>query len=567
MDLLELCTSFMNQHKLLTAICALCIIVSSVAIHYKSVYSYWEKRGVNGPKPLPIFGNIHSRLIYDAYHLQNEWTKLYGKVYGIYEGTKPKLVVSDPEILRQICIKDFDLFINHAPFQYTNEYQRNFLFSLTDDHWKKVRALISPTFTSGKIKRMFRLLDTCAQDLVVCFREQLPTNGGSCRVNVKELHSLYTIDAISTCCYGLKLERSSNLKTASVRNELVRYIMAIFKVSYIRFLLMFALPDVIKNLIGYEVFPKKLFEPCNKIINQVICKRKQSGRKIDDLLQLLLDANLGNQMELDELDAQENHHAGLTKESILEDQNKLVEAAVNRETKNNKNEIADRLVPTKYGLTDLETQSNAMFFMMVGLETTGTLLANCTYVLAFHQEIQDKLYEEMKGIALCGDKSYMFDYASLTSCAYLDAFISETLRTMTNLLFTDRKASSDYYIEKYNVAVERGTTINLAYYSALNDPDYWDEPKKFNPDRFLPENRHKIVPGAYCPFGLGPRHCVGMRFSLTESKLALAKLLMNFRFEPAPGSSFPPTFTKTFGMPSMKSPFVTTIPRIVPLVQ
>jgi cytochrome P450 family 6 len=87
------------------------------------------------------------------------------------------------------------------------------------------------------------------------------------------------------------------------------------------------------------------------------------------------------------------------------------------------------------------------------------------------------------------------------------------------------------------LVVPKGVRVLLGIHAVHHDPDYWHEPEKFNPERFMPGQREKIVPGSYMPFSMGPRHCIGMRFSLTETKLGLAKVLMNFKFEPAPGTS------------------------------
>jgi len=64
------------------------------------------------------------------------------------------------------------------------------------------------------------------------------------------------------------------------------------------------------------------------------------------------------------------------------------------------------------------------------------------------------------------------------------------------------------------------------------NPEYYPEPQRFNPDRFLPENRHLLVPYTYLPFGAGPRNCIGMRFAYQEIKLSLSKLVRRYQFLP-----------------------------------
>lgn len=57
---------------------------------------------------------------------------------------------------------------------------------------------------------------------------------------------------------------------------------------------------------------------------------------------------------------------------------------------------------------------------------------------------------------------------------------------------------------------------------------YWEDPERFNPDRFLPENVDKIVPFSYIPFGSGPHICVGKRMAVTEAKIMIASICRHF---------------------------------------
>lgn len=544
---------------------AIAVVISAVsfcalATYYwlKNAHSYWSRKGLKGPAPMLFAGNLLSILFNDRMVQEREWVRKYGKIYGTYIGLSPRLVIADPEVVLQISVKDFDKFQNHNLTEFSNKYQKSFLFFLKDDHWKKVRSLMSPTFTSGKIKRMFKLLDGCADDLAACFKEQLPVGQDSAIVNLKDTYNLFTMDAITTCCYGLKLERdgSTNLKTAATRNDFVRAAMKFFDFNLPRILLAVSIPKPILRLIDFKLAPDSVVQPLADRVTRLIEVRRKSTKKFDDYLQLLIDARIDAEMELDELDQQENHHAGLTHESLREDQSKMVSQVKNRvgTQRTNGNDIV---------LDDMEVLSGGIFLLAVGLETTGTLLTHCSFALAFHQDIQQRLYEELRAIGEYNeDKSkFTFNYDTLTSCKYLDAVISETLRLLSPVLQIDRVANAEARIEKYNIDIKQGDIINFAFHAIMNDPDYWEKPELFNPDRFMPENKDKIVPGAYCPFGLGPRHCIGMRFSLTESKLALAKIMMNYRFDPAPGTSFPPKTNTSVTLNNIKTPQVRIVPR------
>jgi cytochrome P450 len=215
-------------------------------------------------------------------------------------------------------------------------------------------------------------------------------------------------------------------------------------------------------------------------------------------------------------------------------------------------------------LSEMDVLANATFLLVVGLQTTSTLLTNCFYALSFHQTIQEKLYQTIKTLAKTDDDGKLiFDYDSLTSCQYMDAVISETLRLHPPVPTTDRQAGEDYYLKSHDLHVPKGTKVVFNFVTIMKDPDYWNEPDIFDPERFMPEQRHKIVTNSYCPFGIGPRHCLGMRFSLTESKIALAKLIMEYKFDQAPQTTYPPVMKRAFGLNNMKRPEVIVTKRVI----
>ena len=529
--------------------------------YYDNQFKYFARLGLKNPKPLPVVGNFLS--MFSQNRMADERMRLQecGKFYGIFQGTRPRFICADPEVLRQISIKDFDKFPNHEASSLLNDIQHRFIFFMQDDTWRQVRALQTPTFTSGKIKRMYKLLNLCADDLIDCFQEQLASmamdkDAHNCEtgaiVNLKDIYSLYTMDGIASCGYGLKLERkgSASIKSAASRNDFVVMAMKLFEFSLLRLLVSFTFNKKFLSMIGFKTVARAEIEPIANKVRHIIETRRKSNRKHDDYLQILLDANLDDQMELNEMDNKENHHAGLTHDSLLADQKRMIDELESKQ--------GQRQVVSSKTLSDEDILASAVFLMVVGLETTSTLLTNCSYTLAFHQDIQEKLYEEVKKIAeLNDDKTgYVFDYDKLTSCQYLDAVISESLRTLTPVLLLDRVAKEDYFIEKYNVTLPKGSKVLLAYHAIMNDPDSWPEPEKFDPERFMPGQREKIVPGSYCPFGLGPRHCLGMRFSLTEAKLGLAKVIMKYKFEPAPGTFYPPLSKRGVGLNSVNDPRV-----------
>eukprot|EP00058_Branchiostoma_floridae_P007457 XP_002592945.1 hypothetical protein BRAFLDRAFT_117763 [Branchiostoma floridae] len=115
-------------------------------------YSTFKKLGIPGPKPVPLFGNY---LSYGkgVSKFDKECYKKFNKVYGIFEGRQPILIVGDLELVKDITVKEANTFTNRRIFEGQGDIIGNGLTILKDADWKRVRSAISPTFSSGKLKQ------------------------------------------------------------------------------------------------------------------------------------------------------------------------------------------------------------------------------------------------------------------------------------------------------------------------------------------------------------------------------------------------------------------------------
>lgn len=113
---------------------------------------------------------------------------------------------------------------------------------------------------------------------------------------------------------------------------------------------------------------------------------------------------------------------------------------------------------------------------------------------------------------------------------YLDAVVKETLRKYPPVPRLTRVVGEDTKVA--GVDMPKGSAVNVSVYAVHHDPEYYPEPERYNPDRFMPENKHRLVAHTYLPFGDGPRNCVGMRFAYQEIKLCIAQVIPRFRFSP-----------------------------------
>jgi cytochrome P450 len=175
-------------------------------------------------------------------------------------------------------------------------------------------------------------------------------------------------------------------------------------------------------------------------------------------------------------------------------------------------------------------------FFAAGYETTATTLSFCTYELALHPQVQEKLYEELKSVS---DSRGDIEYDVLCKLPYLDAVLAETLRKYPPAFRISRCSSQDYILADTGIQLFKGQIIEIPILAIHYCEQFFPNPDKFDPDRFLPENRHQIKAYTYLPFGVGPRNCIWMRLALLEAKLSLSKLVQKYTFHPSQNTDVP----------------------------
>lgn len=177
-------------------------------------------------------------------------------------------------------------------------------------------------------------------------------------------------------------------------------------------------------------------------------------------------------------------------------------------------------------LNNAEIAGNGLAFFVAGFETTGTAMSFMAYLLAKHQDVQDRLREEVLEVL---KRDGAFTYDNVFGIEYLGQVISESMRYYPGVVgFTTRMCAQDYVHN--GVTIPAGVSILIPGYHLSHDPAHWDEPDKFDPDRFSAARKGQIDPMVYQPFGQGPRNCIGMRFAQLEMRLAMAKTLAKYKF-------------------------------------
>ncbi|XP_074601686.1 cytochrome P450 4c21-like [Brevipalpus obovatus] len=147
--------------------------------------------------------------------------------------------------------------------------------------------------------------------------------------------------------------------------------------------------------------------------------------------------------------------------------------------------------------------------------------------MAHNPDIQEKLYEELLGF---DEKNENMTISQINELTYLDQCVRESLRIHPPVANMFRLVNEDVDID--GQIIPKGVLTTTFIYSIHHDEEIYPNPEKFDPSRFEPDNFAKIPPGAYIPFGDGPRRCIGERLASLESKLIFSNIIKRFRIEP-----------------------------------
>ncbi|XP_074042642.1 cytochrome P450 9e2-like isoform X2 [Leptinotarsa decemlineata] len=413
--------------------------------------SYWRERGVKqNDRPTWLLGDDWKFIIRKESFFEFTvrcYNQFQGtRYYGIYESGQPTLLIKDPEILRKITVKDFDHFTNHRNFipeEADPLFGKNLFFS-KGEKWREMRPILSPAFTSSKMRTTFVLISKCTKEFVNHF---LKKNQKCIEMEMKDTFTRFTNDVIATSAFGVEVD---SLKEPD--NEF--YLMGKEATDLGGFGIMF-------KFIAYSLVP--------------------------ELMKFL--------------------RITLLKQAVIKFFCDLVDNTMQVREKNNiiRPDMIHLLMEAKKGVHHKEENSDV---------NTG-----------------------------------------FTTVKEADL---ESLRKWPSTVSTDRVCTKPYTIEAMNadekpLHIEKGISLMIPIVGIHRDPKYYPDPERFDPERFNDENKGKIDPFTYMPFGLGPRNCIGSRFALLETKLLFFHLLSHFELVPVEKTQVPLKLSrKTFNLTAEK---------------
>ncbi|XP_033231669.1 uncharacterized protein LOC117182674 [Belonocnema kinseyi] len=482
------------QHMLQLKLFWVMAFVFGIYLYLKfSIFNYWKKHGVPHEKPIIPVGNILPAALGKqciGTLIQKSYERFKSNPFhGMYMFHIPHLVINDPELIRLIIVKDFAYFHDRGLY-YNNDVDpiSGHLFFMPGKEWKFLRSKLTPTFTSGKIKEMFSLVEKVAEE----FKKTLAASiEKSSTVEMKDLLSRYTTDTISSIAFGVDCNSFKNPDA-----EFRKYGEKALTINPVRLSLAFFFSNLL-DILRIPLISREASRFFNTAFLDVITHRRSNRVNRKDFINLLIPLMDHGKLEDDG--------------GIVTDEPKNVKKSVKN----------DQTISMS------EACAQAFIFFVGGYETSSSTSTYCLHELAFNTEIQDKLREEIKEKL---DVQNKISYEDVNALPYLHEVVSETLRKYPIIPFLNRVCVKDYKIPNSDFCIPKGMHVIIPVLGLQNDSNIFPDPEDFRPERFDSDQIAKRNAFTYFPFGEGPRICMGKRFGLLQVKLALIKIIQQYKF-------------------------------------
>jgi cytochrome P450 len=181
-----------------------------------------------------------------------------------------------------------------------------------------------------------------------------------------------------------------------------------------------------------------------------------------------------------------------------------------------------------HGMSDELILSESMQLLVAGHETSSNALSWLFYVLSSRPECLERLRQEFDTV-LNGEP---LSYSAVPKLEFATKVIQEGLRLYPPFWMVDRMALSDD--RAGDLVIPRGSTVVVFIYGAHHSSRYWEDPERFDPERFTKANEKLRAPGTYLPFGAGPRGCIGGNYAMLQILMILSVLLRKYDFRLVP---------------------------------
>ncbi|KAG5674660.1 hypothetical protein PVAND_004613 [Polypedilum vanderplanki] len=488
----------------------------------RHLYKLAEK--LPGPKGLPFIGNAldltgTSHIVFKTV---TEKGKEFNQVIKLWAGPKLLVFLVDPRDIELVLSSQ--VYLEKSPeYRFFEPWLGQGLLISSGQKWRAHRKLIAPTFHLNVLKSFIELFNDNSR--LVC-KKMLALNG-----KTFDCH-----DYMSECTVEILLETAMGVSRKTQDQSGFDYAMAVMKmcdILHLRHTKLWLYPDFLFKLSKYSKLQVNLLDKIHSLTKKVIKSKKEAFSKgtrgtlaTPEFIKpeekqekskeekkaettVVEGLSFGQSAGLkDDLDVDDGMDVGEKKRLAFLDL--LLESAENGAV-----------------ISEQEIKEQVDTIMFEGHDTTAAGSSFFLSLMGIHQDIQDKVIEEIDSIF--GDSDRPCTFQDTLEMKYLERCMMETLRMYPPVPVIARHMKQDLKLASGDYTVPKGSTVIVATYKLHRLESIYPNPDKFDPDNFLPErtaNRHYY---AFVPFSAGPRSCVGRKYAMLKLKVILSTILRQFR--------------------------------------
>ncbi|KAI6221468.1 hypothetical protein M3Y99_01540700 [Aphelenchoides fujianensis] len=435
-----------------------------------------------GPESLPLIGCIHKMPTNHAELLQwlvaesHKALERGDSCLKIWFGPKLVVIPLENDSVRAITSSAVET-VKGEDYEFFKQWLGNSILLGSGERWHRMRRLITPAFHFAKIEEYVEAMDLHTRKMI----DLLLRRSADCEqeVDVYPFIKFCSLDIIADCAMGVQLNAQEDSSQP--------YVKAVEKYNYLGFLRSFRPEFFLFNgffwkLLGYEAQAQKALRVLKSFSEKVIKERMEtfSDEKRSE-------AEGGGKKRLNFLDL------------MLENQSE------NRIT-----------------MEDLRAETDT--FLFAGHDTTTHAVSWTIWCLATHPAVQERLHAEI--VEHFGDSDAELHTPKIKELKYLDQVFKEALRRFAPVPLLQRTTQNEVQMGEHTIPA--GTSIGMAPFLLHHNPKVFEQPERFDPDRFAAGREYP--PNQFIPFLSGPRNCIGQKFAIRAAKILIAHLIFNFRF-------------------------------------
>ncbi|XVF03642.1 hypothetical protein REPUB_Repub05bG0010700 [Reevesia pubescens] len=431
-----------------------------------------NRKPIPGPRKLPVIGNMHQIATPLPHKTMRDLALKHGPLMHLQLGEVSTVIVSSPEVAKEVT-KTHDIHFSYRPAldvpKITTYDFTNVAFAPYGNYWRYLRKVCTTELLSATRVQSFRSI---REEEVLNLIKMVNKSAGK-PFNLGEKIFSMTYGIVARAAFGQKC-KDQEIYIASI-TELTKLLSG------------FSLPDffpsvkVLQLFSGIKTKVQKMHKENDKIVENIIKEHRERRAR--------------------------------EKGRVAEAQEDLVDVLLRIQEEN------------EFPLGDKNIKAVILDVFGAGSETSSTTVEWALSEMLKNPRVMKEAQAEVRRVF--GAKGNV-DETGLHELKYLKAVIRETFRMRPSVpLLLPRECNQACEINGYEVAPKTRVLINA--WALGRDPDYWNEPDKFYPERFLDGSvDYTGTNYEFIPFGAGRRICPGITFATPNLELPLAQLLFHF---------------------------------------